>query len=77
VSAPPHDGGVRAPRREWSIRPRPAVLAQAMSELERAGVVGLAITGEAGSGKTTLATQIGIEAGANGAVLLVRGSTRQ
>ncbi|MET0966835.1 MAG: LuxR C-terminal-related transcriptional regulator [Nakamurella sp.] len=74
MSAPPHDGGASVPRPEWSIRPRPAVLAQAMSELGRAGVVGLAITGAAGSGKTTLATQIGTEAGANGAVLLVRGS---
>jgi DNA-binding CsgD family transcriptional regulator len=50
------------------------VLAQALTELGRPGVVGIAVTGEAGSGKTTLASQIGAEAGTRGAVLLVRGT---
>jgi DNA-binding CsgD family transcriptional regulator/RecA/RadA recombinase len=50
------------------------VLAQALAELRRPGLVGLAVTGEAGSGKTTLASHIGAHAGAAGPVLLVRGS---
>ncbi|QXG77770.1 LuxR C-terminal-related transcriptional regulator [Modestobacter sp. L9-4] len=56
------------------MRPRPALLAQALAELARPGVVGIAVTGEAGSGKTTLASQVGAAAGARCAVLLVRGS---
>ena len=74
MSAPSRVGGAPGPRPVWAVRPRPAVLAQAMAELGRAGLVGIAVTGEAGSGKTTLATQIGAEAGTRGPVLLVRGT---
>ena len=74
MRTPPHDGGSGARPGRWTVRPRPALLAQALAELARPGVVGIAVTGEAGSGKTTLATQVGAAAGARCAVLLVRGT---
>ncbi|WP_369140103.1 LuxR C-terminal-related transcriptional regulator [Modestobacter versicolor] len=74
MHTPPRGGPVAPPGR-WTVRPRPDLLAHALAELARPGVVGIAVTGEAGSGKTTLATQVGAAEGARCAVLLVRGTS--
>ncbi len=67
--------GQPAGQQEWGVRPRPAVVTRVLAELDRPGVVGVALTGPTGSGKTTLAAQVGSAAAVRAAVLLVRGAT--